>query len=91
MRRSETSSVGWVGKVARNVRNMMLNVAVYKTVLRTSVMLGKLSSVPYTSRPLRFSANPMLRKNPGSPSLPSTLLNIEELPEYVVINLKSND
>ena len=59
--------------------------------IRTSVMLGKPSSVPYTSRPLRFSANLMLRKNPGSPSLPSTLLKIEELPDYVVINLKSND
>ena len=39
---SETSSGSWVGNVARNVRNMMLNVVVYKTVLRTSVMLGKL-------------------------------------------------
>ena len=66
----------------------------YKTLtraIRTSVMLGKPSSVPYTSRPLRFSANIMLRKKPGSPSLPSTLLKIEELPDYVVINLKSND
>ena len=37
----------------------------YKTLnraIRTSMMLGKPSSVPYTSRPLRFSANPMLRE-----------------------------
>ena len=60
----------------------------YKTLTqatRTSMMLGKLSSVPYTSRPLRFSANPMFReKKPGSPSLPSTLSKIEELPDYAV-------
>ena len=31
------------------------------------------------------------KKKPGSPSLPSTLLMIEELPDYVAINLKSND
>ena len=31
------------------------------------------------------------KKKPGSPSLPSTLLKVEELPDYAVINLKSND
>ena len=41
-------------------------------------------SVPYTSRPLRFSANPMFRKKTWISVPTSTLSKIEELPDYAV-------
>ena len=39
----------------------------------------------------KIFGKPHVQKKPGSPSLLSTLLKIEELPDYAVINLKSND